>query len=791
MMAAHRWFSAAVVITLALGIGLNTMVFTGVNAVLIKPLAVPGGERLVVIRNQRLPQRNEVTGVSLSDFRDYRALVSSLESLQATTREEAVLSEQGNPPQSFRMQRVSFGLFEMLHTPPVLGRGFAESDDKPGADPVILLGHGVWKDRYGRAPGIVGHVVRANGKPATIVGVMPEGFRFPQLEDLWMPLAPTPDLEKRWHRPLELIGMLKPGVSIAQATAEFQGVTGRLATQYPDTNKGLDVLVETFQQRYRGRDVGTIFLLMQAAVGAVLLIACANVANMMLSASLGRRREIAIRAALGASRWQIVRQLLIESMLLSTLGGMLGLALAVWGIRAFDLATRDAGKPYWIEFTMDYRVFAYFAALCIASGLLFGLAPALRASRVDLNSALKDGIRSAGTHRGGKLSGALVVFQFALTLVLLTSAGMFVRGLLKRQFLNRGVPADQLLTARLRLPQDRYPDWARRIRFFEQLLPRLKAIPGVTHAALGSNLPGMGAGTRRIEIEDAPLANPTLGPSASVLVPSPGYFTTIELPILSGRDFNDQDGTPGRQSAIVSQEFAERHWPRHEAVGKRFRLYWDDKPDVWIAVVGVAANIVQQPNETKPDPLLYVPYRQEGDSSAMLLVRSAGPASTASAVRAAVQNMDQDLALAEVGTLTAAMARQQVGIGLIGTLFFIFAMVALVMASVGIYAVMAQAATRRTQEIGVRMALGATSLNILGLVLSRGLLQLTAGLALGLLAAFPAARLLAFMPLGVSSSDPIIFAAVSLLLTLVGLLACWLPARRAAALDPMMALRDE
>jgi putative ABC transport system permease protein len=579
---------------------------------------------------------------------------------------------------------------------------------------------------------------------------------------------------------------------IAQARAELDSVAHRLATEYPDVDKGVGVLVETFQERYNGGPIKRIFLLMLAAVGFVLLIACANIANMMLSRALGRQREISIRAAMGASRWQLIRQLLIESMLLSALGGLLGLGLAAAGVHAFDLASRDVGKPYWVLFTMDYRVFGYFAALCVFSGVLFGLAPALRSSRVDLNDTLKDGIRSAGTRRGGRLAGLLVVCQFALTLVLLTGAGIFVRSFLENLSLNQWVPADRLLTAGIRLPKQRYASPEARLHFFEQLLPRVRALPGVTHAVIASNLPGLWAGSRHIEIERAALPNPAQGPSASVMVQSPGYFAAINLPILLGRDFNAADGAPGRLSSVVTRQFAEKYWPNQSAISKRFRFYTKDKPGEWIAVIGVSANIVQEPNEKAPNPLLFVPYRQETSDSMSLLVRSAAnPSSVASAVRATVENLDQDLPLFDVRTLANAVEHAQWFLRVFGTIFLVFALIALVMASVGIYAVMAQAASSRTREIGVRMALGATVRNILGLVIGRGLTQLIAGLALGLAAAFPIARLMAALPFGVSPTDPIVFVTVSVLLAAVGVFACWLPARRAAALNPVNAIRHE
>jgi putative ABC transport system permease protein len=637
---------------------------------------------------------------------------------------------------------------------------------------------------------VIGRAVRVNEKPATIIGVMPEGFKFPDGTDMWMPLLPTPELEKRDNRPLQAFGMLKPGMSIARANVEMNAIARRLAAQYPTTDKDLSVIVETFHQRYNGGGIRIIFLLMLAAVGFVLLIACADVANMMLSRALGRQREMSIRTALGASRWRVVRQLLIESVLLSTLGGILGLGLSLLGVHWFDLSTTNVGKPYWIQFTMDYSVFGYFAALCIVSGLLFGIVPALRSSCVEPNEVLNEGGRSMGKHRGSRFSAVLVVLQFALTLVLLTGAGIFVHSLLLNLAANRSVPADQLMTARIDFPEDRYKDTDSRQRFYDQLFPRLQALLGVIHVAITSNLPGTGSGQREIEIEQSTINTKANRPQVSFVVQSPGYFDAIRLPLLLGRDFSDTDGTANHKSAVLTRECAQHFWPNQNAIGKRFRFYDDkNKPGDWITVIGVSANLVQDLNEKDPKPLLFVPFRQEGSNGMALLVHFT--VDPTAAVRAAVQNLDQDLPLRDVSMLTEAVDRQEWFLQVITRLFLGFALLALLMASVGLYAVIAHATSSRTQEIGVRMALGANTRNIMMLVMKRGLWQIGAGLAFGLGAAFPVARLMASLPIGVSPSDPAVFLVIATVLATVGLFACWLPARRAAALDPVKAIRYE
>jgi predicted permease len=789
MILAHRWFSAAVVVTLALGIGLNTMVFTLVNAVLFKPVGVAGGARLMTVNERNLAHGRESMRISLPDLRDYRVQTTRMERLEASTDEPGVLSERGNPAQAFHLEQTTAGIFDMLQVRPVLGRGFLPSDGDAGAAPVLLLGYGVWKERYGSSADVVGRAVHVNEKPATIIGVMPNGFKFPANTDMWMPLLPTTEMEKRDNRPLQVFGMLRPGIGVKQANVEMSAIAQRLAAHYPTTNKDLSATVETFNDHYNGGNIRIVFLLMLAAVGFVLLIACANVANMMLSRALGRQREMSIRTALGASRWRVVRQLLIESVLLSVLGGLLGLGLAAAGVHWFDLNTERV-RPYWILFKMDFEVFGYFAGLCIVSGLLFGIVPAMRSSRANLNEVLKDGARSVGKRGGGKFSGALVVLQFALTLVLLTGAGIFVHGLLLHLDANRFVPADRLMTGRIDFPADRYKDTDARQRFFDQLLPRVATVPGVEHVALTSNLPGTGSADRGIELEGEKTAVKQNRPQVSMVVQSPGELAAMHLPLLLGRDFNETDGTQNHRAAIVTRAYAEHFWPNQNALGKRFRLYDEnDKAGDWMAVVGVSADMDQDLNTSDPHPLLFVPYRQEGWNSMALVVQANTDPSNA--VRRVVQGLDAELPLRDVAMLSAELDRQRWFLHVFTTLFLVFAGMGMLMAALGLYAVIAHATGNRTQEIGVRMALGANTRDILLLVMRSGLWQIGIGLALGLGAAIPVVRLVSGIPIGVSGMDPAVMAAVSLVLTAVGVFACWLPARRAAALDPVKAIRYE
>ncbi len=547
--------------------------------------------------------------------------------------------------------------------------------------------------------------------------------------------------------------------------------------------------VRTFQQRFNGGNIRTAFLLMLAAVGFVLLIACANVANMMLSRTLSQQRQMSIRTALGATRGRLIRQLLIESVTLSTVGGVLGLGLAEAGIHWFDLSTVTI-RPTWIEFTMDFTVFGYFAALCIVSGLLFGLAPALRSSKPDLAGVLKEGAHSVGKRRGGWLSAGLVVFQFALTLVLLTGAGIFVRALLNTLSINPSVPATKLTMATLQLPESRYKDADARQRFFEQLLTRLRGLPGVSHAAIASDGPGLGANRQQIELEFAPIAKPAQRPWIAFGAQSPGYLETIRLPLQEGRAFNETDGTLHREAAIVTRDAVTRLWPGQNPIGKRFRLYDDkNKATEWITVVGISGDLVQEVQENDPRPLLFLPYRQEGWDRMAVVVESA--TDPLPAMRTTVQSLDPELPLNDTYLLKDALDHQTWFLRVFGRIFMGFALIAMLMASVGIYAVIAHATNSRTQEIGVRLALGATMRNILLLVMRRGLWQIGAGIVLGLVAAEPVAHLMASLPFGKAQSDASIFLVVGLCLASVGVFACWLPARRAAGLDPVKAIRYE
>jgi putative ABC transport system permease protein len=793
MIASHRWFSAAVVAVLAIGIGINTTVFTLSGAVLFKPLPFRDSDRLVTLGTANPSAQIEKMGVSWPDFLDLRAQATTFEMIEAaTTGTPAVLSEAGRMPERYRMGRVTGGFFRIFRIDAVAGRTFGPSDEVAGTSPVAVIGYDVWRNRYNLSPAVIGSSVRINEQATTIVGVMPQGFGMPELEDVWVPLtASAAGADDRADRLLSTYGLVKAGVSRTAAAAEVAAIAERLQSAYPATNKDVVGTLMSFHERYVGGKARIMFGLMLGAVALVLLIACANVANMMLSRVVGRQREMTIRTALGASRWRIVRQLLTESLLLSAAGGALGSLIAVFGVPAFDRAIVVAEKPSWIVFSFDWMVLTYIATICVISAVLFGLAPALRSSRVDLNDALKEGGRG-GSARGGWLSATLVVLQFAFAVILITAEGLLIRSLVAGQQVNTWTPASEIMTGRIELPDSRYPDKDAKLRFYQTVQTRLAAVPGIRQVGVTSGLPSLGSGSGRYEVAGKLIAERRDRPSARTVFTSASYFSTVNLRIIQGRTFTDQDGRPGTEVAVVSRAFAAKNWPGEGTVGKQVRLNGEDSPDPWMTIVGVTDDIVQSAQSAEPDSVIFIPYQQADQSALTLMARTSGdPAALANVIRAEVQRIDRDLPLHKVQTASDLVHAERWPYRVFGTIFGVFAISALLMAAVGLYAVMSQATGRSTREIGIRMALGATPAIILRNVMRGGALQLGIGLVLGLGGAFVVTGSMRRLLFGVLPTDPTVFLSTSALLLTVGLLACWLPARRAAVISPVKALRTE
>ena len=797
----ERWFAAVAIVALSLGIGMNATVFTLVNAVLIRGLPFRDSAQLYMLGTQ--PAQGRPVGVSYPDLVDWRAQTRTFTGLGAFGFGTFNISDDRGLPEQVRGNLLTANAFGILGQQPLLGRDFAPDEDKKGAEAVVILGHSVWMNRYGADPNVLGRAIRVNGQPATIVGVMPEGMKFPTNADMWMPLVPTAEHERRTSRFLGVFGRLRDGATRAEAQTELNGIAGRLAAQYPDTNKDFKaVQVQTFNERFNGGPIRVVFLALMGAVGFVLLIACANVANLLLSRSAHRAREVAVRVALGATRWRVVRQLLIEAILLGFIGGAVGLVLALVGVRLFDSAVQDSGKPYWIQFTMDYTVFAFMAAVCVLTGVLFGLAPALQVSKTNVNEVLKEGGRgTAGGRRARWLSGTMVVVELALTIVLLVGAGLMIRSFLKIYSMDIGIRTESLMTMRMQLPDTKYKTPETRLAFYDRLAPRLAAIPGADAVAVTTSVPPFGAGSRKLEI-DGRTAGKALEqlPDVTVVTISPGFFDTVGVQLQRGRSFAETDGAPGSETVIVNEQFAKQHLAGEDPIGRRIRFASAPRPDqpnqpppVWRTIVGLAPSIRHSsPQTVEPTAVAYVPYRQDPPSGVTLLVRSRlEPGAVMAAVRREVQAIDPDQPVFTVQTMDQLLAQARWPFRVFGSLFAIFAVIALALSAVGLYAVMAYSVTQRTQEIGVRMALGAEGRQVSWMILRRGLVQLAVGVSLGLVGAFFLSKVLSSLLVQVSPNDPVTFTSISVLLILVAIAACLIPARRATRLDPLIALRAE
>jgi putative ABC transport system permease protein len=802
-----KWFSLVAAVALALGIGVNATVFTFVNAVLIRGLPIADPDRTMAIDSfDRV--RNQGRGVSYLDYRDWRDNTRAFDAFGAYSGTIANLSDEGQPPERYSGSFLSANTFGVLGMRPVIGRDFAPDDDTPGAQPVALLGHTVWVNRYGKSADVIGKTVRINDNPTTIIGVMSEGVRFPFNTDVWLPLSQMTGLyeQKRNARPLQTFGHLAPGVTRAQGQADLINISRKLEQENQETNKDIQARVQTFNEQQNGGPIRVVFLSLMGAVAFVLLIACANVANLLLSRAANRAREISVRVSLGASRWRVVRQLLMESVLLSVIAGIAGLGIAIIGIRLFDRATADVGRPYWIQFTMDGTVFAFFAIICLGTGIIFGLAPALHSTKVDVNEILKEGGRSgtAGV-RSRRLTGALMVVEIVLTVVLLAGAGFMMRNFVTMYRLDLGIDTSQLSTMSLALPDRKYPSLEQRLAFYERLQERLTANPKIENVTVTSNVPLQGGFLRKLTIDGKPLDQGQQAPNVTMLTIDPRYFATLGMPVQRGRGLSDEDGMTGRESAVINQRFAALHFPNEDPIGRRITLAIDLQGgaapqggipvSLTATIVGIVPNLRQRDFQLPdPDPIAYLPFRTDPRGFMNLIVRSAGdPNAMTPIIREEVRAIDADLPLFGIRTMDDALAQARWPFRIFGSMFAIFALIALVLSAVGLYAVTAYAVSQRTQEIGVRMALGAQGNEVAWLFLRRSLIQLGIGLALGIAGGFGVGFLFSQTQLLIQNQagDPLTLGGIAILLSVVAGIACFVPAKRATKLDPLVALRRD
>ncbi len=786
-------FAAVAVIALALGIGADTAMFTIVSGVISWNMGLDHAERVIIV-SATDAARVQHFETSYPYFRDLRSRVHLLAGLAAYQFRPVNVSDRSGLPERYYCVRISANGNAVARQQPLLGRDFTSDDEKPGAAAVVLLGHHVWEQRYGGEPAIVGQTIRIDEVPARVVGVMPPGKRFPEDTDLWTPLIPTAAMEKGDNRDLMMYGRLADGVNVAAARTELDTLMRQMASQFPETGKGLTAEVQPIIAITGAYAMRPLFAVLFGAVGFVLLIACADVANMLLARAAGRAREISIRLAIGAGRARIIRQLLIESTMLSLAGGLLGWAVAIGGLRWFDAGTGDRAKPPWLNLQLDGAAFAYLAAISIATGVLFGLAPALRLAKVDIHGSLKDGGHgTAGGRRSLRLASTLVAFEMALCVMLLAGAGLMIRSTAKLYGTPIGLNTANVLTMRINLPEAKYPRDEDLVRFHEALAVRLGALPGVESTAVVSNLPMGGRMSFPYQLEGSAAPAGERLPQLGAIVAAPGYFRVGQVQARRGRLLTDADSTSAAPVTLVNESFAAQMWPHENPLGKRLRLVRNHAAAAWLTVVGVVPDIQQDfRHPLEPTPLIYLTFAAAPQRVAYLVARTGVPPATlAQAFRTEVQHLDKGLPVYEVRSLESRISDSRMPTRLFGAICTVFAAVALVLASIGLYSVTAHSVSQRMQEFGVRLAMGGTSGDILRLVFRQGLRPLVIGLVIGLPLAFMVTRLLRAILAGVSPGDPVTFAASAAVLVLAGVAGCAIPARRAVRVDPAVVLRCE
>ena len=792
MLLKHKGFTAVAIIALGLGIGANTAIFSLVNGVLLRPLPFPNSDRIIYFEGKNPAAGITDSNISYLDFTDWSQQTDLFASTAAYWTGNADLSGDGAEPEAVPRAGVTTGFFSVLGVQPVLGRAFVPEDDKPasfngGRGTVAIISHGLWKRRFGSDPAIIGRVVQMKSRPLTVIGVMPPGFEYPEQTQIWVNSAVNLSEEPRDNRAWSAIARLNSNVDLKQAQTRVSAINARLDKQFHETNKGWDVSLWTLHERLV-REVKPSLLALLGAVGLVLLIACANVANLLLARSAARQKEIAIRAAMGASRTRVLRQMLTESILLSAIGGIAGLILSIW-LTDVLMSMLPESAPRLEHIGIDYRVLTFALGVSALTGILFGIVPALQASKLDVTSALKEGGRSGEGHRRTSARSLLLIGEVALSLMLLVGAGLLIKSFLRLQEIRPGFNAHNVLIANLALPYPKY-QYEQFEEFFRQLKERLEAAPGVQAAGGSMNLPLNASGYaigRGFIPEGRPL---TVDENRDAMFSSitGDYFRALQIPLLSGRTFELRDNADAPKVVIINETIAKRHFGSPaEAIGKRLSIWRDEK--FMREIVGVVGDTKTGSLTGEGGAQIYVPNAQARENFMGLVIRTAGdPAAFATTLRHEVQALDKDQPIYNVRTMDDVVMNSLGTRRVSMQLFAVFAIAALLLAAIGIYGVMAYTVTQRTQEIGIRMALGAQRSDVLGLVVRQGMTLAAIGVVAGLAGAFSLTRVMASLLFNVRPDDPTTYLAISFLLIVVAFLACYLPARRAAKLDPAIAL---
>ncbi|MBX3174403.1 MAG: ABC transporter permease [Gemmatimonadaceae bacterium] len=781
------------VVALTFGIGLTTMMFSIVYGALLRGLPYEDGDRIVLVYRANAENPNNRQSLPIQDFMDYR------EQQQSFSHFGGYTSGTMNVTGTDRAERysgtwVTSGTLEMTMVQPELGRTFRSGEDTPGGPQVAVLGYAMWRDRYGRDPNILGQTIRVNSIPYEVVGVMPEGFRYPNESDLWLPaqydhLATT----RGQGQFLQTIAKLKPGVSLDAASADMATIAGRLAASYPETNENFTAMALPFVRGAIGDEPHQLLYTMLGAVFFVLLIACANVANLLVDRAAHRSKEVGVRAALGASRGQIIRIFLSEAFVLSMLGTLFGVIVAKLGMDAFNRAIVDTDPPFFIQIDLYPPVLIFAIGVSLLATMLSGLIPAYQASRPDIAEVLKDESRGASSLRIGKLSKALVVFEIALSCGLLVAAGLMIKSVLKANSRDTGFAMETVFTARVGFPSS-YTDTLMQAQFFEQLNERAAGLPGAISATIASGLPGaqQGLGGDAVMIDGVSYDRPEDIPSTRMASVTPSFFQTLEIPLRQGRSFESSDRAGALAVAIVNERFARQHFTDGEVIGRRIRLGGLQSTEPWLTIVGVVPDIFAGSQNDPRPAIVFRPFAQARSQFAYVTIRTAAdPLTLTAPVRELVASINPDIPIYWPMTLREAAAQNLWFVRIFGTMFAIFGIVALFLASIGLYAVMSFAVNRRAREVGIRMALGSSPARVVRLIFNGGAWQLGVGLGIGLVLSAGISRLLDIILFDVQPLDPAVFAGVAFTLAATGALACLIPARRATLVDPAVAMRAD